>query len=103
MSRAGHTERSSGGASLGWPYVVLRESAQYLPGDPVIEMPAPPRDFALKLSDGRRVVGHVRGGEWSAHGGLRGDLVLGELTNLVAVASAVLGPVEGGVGSRIEL
>jgi hypothetical protein len=35
-----------------------------LPRDPVIRM-GPVRDFAVTLSDGRRVVGNGRGGEWS--------------------------------------
>lgn len=65
MSRSGVTE--PGGARLGWPYAVIRGSAQYLPRDPVIGIPGPLRDFAITLSDGRRVVGRERDGEWSIY------------------------------------
>jgi hypothetical protein len=43
----------------------MRATAYCLPGDPVIEMPGPLRDFAITLSDGRRVIGHDHDGEWS--------------------------------------
>ena len=56
-----------GGTSIRWPYAVMRGTAQLLLGDPVIEMPGPLRDFAVTLSDGRRVVGHDRDGEWSIY------------------------------------
>ena len=46
---------------------MVRAIAPYLPGDPVIEMPGPIRDFAITLSDGRRVVGHDHDGEWSIY------------------------------------
>jgi hypothetical protein len=45
----------------------MRATAYCLPGDPVIEMPGPLRDFAITLSDGRRVVGHDHDGEWSMY------------------------------------
>ena len=45
----------------------MRATAYRLPGDPVIEMPGPLRDFAITLSDGRRVVGHDHDGEWSIY------------------------------------
>lgn len=46
---------------------MIRGSAQYLPRDPVIGIPGPLRDFAITLSDGRRVVGRERDGEWSIY------------------------------------
>ena len=49
------------------PYAVIRERFQDLPPDPAIAMAGPVRDFAVTLSDGRRVVGHDRDREWSVH------------------------------------
>ena len=46
---------------------MIRGSAQYLPRDPVIGITGPLRDFAITLSDGRRVVGRERDGEWSIY------------------------------------
>jgi hypothetical protein len=43
----------------------MRATAYCLPGDPVIEMPGPLRDFAITLSNGRRVIGHDHDGDWS--------------------------------------
>jgi hypothetical protein len=55
-------EESSEGA-----YAVIRERVQDLPPDPVIAMAGPVHDFAVTLSDGRRVVGHDRDREWSVY------------------------------------
>ena len=42
----------------------MRGIVRELPPDPVIEMTGPLRDFAVTLSDGRRVLGRDRDGEW---------------------------------------
>jgi hypothetical protein len=44
---------------------VIRERVQDLPADSVIAIAGPVRDFAVTLSDGRRVVAHNRDREWS--------------------------------------
>ena len=44
---------------------VMHGTVRELPEDPVIEMTGPLRDFAVTLSDGRRVIGRDRDGEWS--------------------------------------
>ena len=49
------------------PDAVMREHVQDLPPDPVIAIAGPVHDFAVTLSDGRRVVGHDRDREWSVH------------------------------------
>ncbi len=49
----------------------MRERVQDPPPDPVVAIAAPVHDFAVTLSDGRRVVGHDRDREWSVH--LYGD------------------------------
>ena len=46
---------------------MMRETVRELPGDPVIETTGPVRDFAVTLSDGRRVIGHDRDGKWSIY------------------------------------
>ena len=48
-------------------YAVSGERVQDLPRDPVIAMAGPVHDFAVTLSDGRRVVGHDRDREWSVY------------------------------------
>ncbi len=45
----------------------MRERVRDPPPDPVIAMPGPVHDFAVTLSDGRRVVGNDRDREWSVH------------------------------------
>lgn len=47
------------------PHAVIRRRFQDLPPDPVIAKAGPVHDFAVTLSDGRRVVGHDRDREWS--------------------------------------
>ena len=49
------------------PYAVIRERIQDLPPDPEIAIAGPVHDFAVTLSDGRRVVGHHRDREWTAY------------------------------------
>ena len=61
--------------------------------DSVVGMAGPVRDFAVTLSDGLRVVGYDRGGEWLVHvyepdGRLIGHAVAG--TRLHALAQAGL-------------
>ena len=46
---------------------MIGERAQDLPPDPVVAMAGPVHDFAVTLSDGRRVVGHDRDREWSVY------------------------------------
>ena len=46
---------------------MIRERVQDLPPDPVIAVAGPVHDFAVTLSDGRRVVGHDRDREWSVY------------------------------------
>ncbi|MGA2927740.1 MAG: hypothetical protein ABSG43_17435 [Solirubrobacteraceae bacterium] len=62
-------------------------------------MPGPVRDFSVTLSDGLRVVGYDRGGQWSVHvyqpdGRLLGHAAAG--TRLHALAQAGLSGDEAG-------
>ena len=54
---------------MGRPKVsaVMRGTVRELPEDPVIETTGPVRDFAVTMSDGRRVIGRDRDGEWSIY------------------------------------
>ena len=45
----------------------MRESVRDQAPNPVIAMAGQALDFAATLSDGRRVVGHDRDGEWSVY------------------------------------
>jgi len=45
----------------------MRERVQDLAPDPVIAIAGPVHDFAVTLSDGRRVIGHDRDREWSIY------------------------------------
>ena len=61
---------SAAGSGAAWsdaPYAVRREPVRDLPRDPVIDLAGPVRDFAVTLSDGRRVVGNDRDGDWSVY------------------------------------
>jgi hypothetical protein len=46
---------------------MMRETVREQPEDPVIEPAGPVRDFAVTLSDGRRIIGRDRDGEWSIY------------------------------------
>ena len=50
-----------------WPSAVMHRTVREPPPDPIIDMSGPLRDFAVTLSDGRRILGRDRDGQWSIY------------------------------------